>query len=317
MTEAIAKPNRRGRIKWSEPERTYPMHLIQQGWEALQLIDQLDFLTSSQVAKMLFWGQLTSKGHRRSLPAAHKAANEMCLRRLKDHRLLEVVPVAEYPTPTKLIRHELNLLTRQGAQMLKSHYEQLEQPYVLNWSSSLRTSAPLTIDHALRLNDVLANLIGAFRQVEGEVLLVLNDRQIKRQIAARQTYLGEIEPDALIVLRFGDVMTSWLVEVDTGSEPVRGMSANRFERKIERYGDYFASRFVTDPLFHGLTRPQVLVVTTSATRAHHLRTVAGEHELESGFWFSTMEWIEPPDRLATDAVWLTPYEADYQCLPLG
>src|SRR5690348_5820695 len=100
------KQRRRGRIQWSEPTKTYPMSLIQQGWETLSLLDQLDYLTSSQVAKILFWGQMTSQGHRRSLAAAQKAANEMCLRRLKDRRLVEVVPVADYPTPQKLVRHE-------------------------------------------------------------------------------------------------------------------------------------------------------------------------------------------------------------------
>lgn len=215
------------------------------------------------------------------------------------------------------MRHELNLLTRHGVDLLKKRAEALGETYTPNWSPSLRTGAPLTIDHALRLNEVLANLIGAFRQRAGEPLIVLNDRQLKSQIATRQTYLGEIEPDALLAMRFGDVVTTFLVEVDTGTEPVRGTSANRFERKIERYVDYFERRFVQDPLFHGLTRPQVLVVTSGATRAHHLRTAAAEQGIGSGFWFSTTDWITPPDRLATDPVWLLTETGEYQSLPLA
>jgi hypothetical protein len=308
------QPKRQGRIKFRPPVKTYPMSQIQHGVETLELLDQLDYLTSSQVAKIFFWGETQSKGQPRHLSAAQKAANDMCLRRLKDHGFVEVVPIGHKTSPTSLGRVELNLLTKKGADYLKDLRRNTGSNAPLYWRPGLRLSAPLTFDHALKINDTLANLIGAFRQVGGKVVGVLNDTQLKSSIANGQTYLGDIEPDALLVMRFGDGIRTYLLEVDTGTETLRGTKVNRFERKIERYGEYLTKRFVDDPLFHGLQRPQVLIVTEGQKRAENLVTLIKEHGGRRAYWVTVSQWVTPPDYLATEPVWLVPTMQGYQQL---
>ncbi len=210
-----------------------------------------------------------------------------------------------------MIRHELNLLTRHGVELLKHHKRDDFHP---NWTSGLRTSAPLTYDHALKLNNVLANLIGSFRQAGGETVLVLNDKQLKRQIMDGQTHLKDIQPDALLVVKFGSLLKTYLIEVDAGTEVVRGAAFSSFDRKIAKYGDYFRHRFVNDPLFSGLQRPQVLVITTGAKRAQHLKEATLKSGGRKAYWFTAFAFIEPPDYTALDSVWFVPTMDGYQSL---
>jgi hypothetical protein len=108
--------------------------------------------------------------------------------------------------------------------------------------------------------------------------------------------------------------TRYLLEVDTGTETLRGTKVNRFERKIERYGEYLTKRFVDDPLFHGLQRPQVLIVTEGQKRAENLVTLIKEHGGRRAYWVTVSQWVTPPDYLATEPVWLVPTMQGYQQL---
>ena len=298
-----------GRIHFREAEKLYPLPLIQHAQETMLWLSNLDYLTSSQIAKILFWGEITTKGTPRSLSAAIKAANEMCLRRLKDHGYVEVIPVAEYASPTLLRRHEFNLLTRKGVEALNGQLAAKGSSVTTVYNPALRKSAPLTYDHTLQINNAIANLVGAFRQRGGSVSLCLNDRTLKSLIRAegqQRTLLNDIEPDALFVIRFPDGVRSYLLEIDTGTEQVRGSATNRFEQKIERYDRYFADRFAHDPLFTGLQKPQVLVVTTGATRAKNLKEATFEAGGRQAYWFSTFEWIDVSKFDPAGKVWLVP-----------
>jgi len=240
----------------------------------------------------------------------------MCLRRLKDHGFVEVIPVAEYVTPTVLRRHEFNLLTKAGVEELAAELSSRGSAYVPSYNPNLRKTAPLTYDHSILINNTLANLIGAFRQAGGVVVRCLNDRQLASMIRtdSGQTHLGDIEPDALLIVRFPDGLRSYLIEADTGTEQVRGRAINNFEGKIPRYGRYFSKRFAADPLFQGLSQPQVLVITSGLVRATNLKEATFDAGGRRAYWFTAKEFIEPPKYLATGEVWLVPTLEGYQRL---
>lgn len=305
VAEAEAKRPRMRRIHFQdqEPRQTYPMALIQHGWEVLEALDRHDYLTSSMVARMFFWGEPNRHGQARSLQTAQNATNEMCLRRLKDHGFVQVVPVASYPEWDKLQRVEFNLLTREGAQALKDY----KGPgYTPNWNDRLRTAASRTYDHTLLSNNALASLLGTFRLAGGQVMAVICNRQLTNQIRNGQTYLKDIEPDAVIVVRFGATVRCYLLELDTGTESVRGSYRSDFDEKIPRYTRYFKERFVHDPFFHGMQQPQVLVITTKPRRVDHLREAIFAQRGRRTYWVSCLEWITPPGTDARDAVWAVP-----------
>src|SRR5215218_5091586 len=132
--DKIKKP-RQGRIhRRPELAKLYPMEMIQQGWQTLEALDRFRCMTSSQVARLLFLDQPTSKGHRRSAAAAHNAANAVCLSRLKDRGLVTVVPSYRREGARTLVRFELNTLTRAGHEALIAYKAEREEPFVSRWT---------------------------------------------------------------------------------------------------------------------------------------------------------------------------------------
>jgi hypothetical protein len=282
-------------------------------------ISHLDYLTSSQVAKLVFWGEPTPKtGQPRSLPNAQKAANEMCLRRLKDHGLVKTIAVP-IELPKGFGRGEINLLTKKGVEFMNAQLEDKDSPARLTFRADQERMSMLSYPHTLKINDVIANLVGAFRQQGGVVQLVINNRRLTNMINERDgsTLLQDIYPDAVLVMRFGDTTRCYLLEVDRGTEGVSSSSRSSFDKKIQKYGNYFKTQFTNDPLFAGMDQPQVLIVTTGNTRAHNLMEATFKAGGRRAYWITAYEYITPPDLTATDAIWLVPTTEGYQTLSLS
>jgi hypothetical protein len=267
--------------------------------EVLELVDQLGPLTSFQVGKMLFWGEETTKGHPRGLPAAPKAANAVCLSRLKDHGFLKG---ERWPIDKRLLAfHEVNALTKEGADFLSDHRRRNGDLRPLFWTAKESTKSILHAHHRWLIAEIFANLVGAFRQQGGVLRLALGEDQLKSHIYTGQTYLNDIEPDGLLIMQFGSRLATFLIEADTGSQ-----SVDRFELKIDKYGDYLKNRFAIDPFFAGFDRPRVLVVTEKPGRVEHLKEATLKKGGLKSYWFSCLEWTTPPEHLATEPVWLVP-----------
>ena len=251
----------------------------------------------------------------------------MCLSRLKAHGFLEVIPVAYYPSPTHLLRHEFNLLTRKGVDYFNEYLSDLGSNTQLTYNPELRRSAPLTYDHTVKVNSAICAIVGAFRQKGGVVANVISTRRLRSLIRAKdgKTLLNDIEPDAVLIVRFPDKTRAYLLEVDAGTEVIRGAAASSFDEKIPKYGDYFSRRFKDDPLFTGLDQPQVLVVTTGLKRAINLKEATYGSGGRRSYWFTAFPFIEPPPPpkkgekeppiyRATDPVWMVPTLEGYQSL---
>ncbi len=144
---------RRPRVRFDPSRaRLYEMGMIQHGWETLEALHRFRWLTSWQVAKLLFLGRPNLGGAPRGEAAARKAANERCLRRLKDRQLVETRQAMLTHRHTWR-RQEYNVLTRSGHLLLS---DQLRARGVTppEWDSERAAIAPELLDHQLALNDV-------------------------------------------------------------------------------------------------------------------------------------------------------------------
>lgn len=154
MPESPTKnERRRPRVRFDPSlARSYEMEMIQAGWETLEALHRFRYLTSWQVAKLFFLGRPNLAGEPRKREAARKAANERCLRRLKDRQLVE--------TRQAMLRHrrgsmrrEYNVLTKTGHLLLRDHLvvRGVTPP---EWAPDRHEIAPEALAHALLINDV-------------------------------------------------------------------------------------------------------------------------------------------------------------------
>ncbi len=241
--------------------------------------------------------------HPRHLAAAEKAANEMCLRRLKDHGFVEAIRVDnDYP--------EVNVLSKAGADYILEVRQSDGDYRPVFWRANHKSRVPLHFHHHWLTNEILANLIGSFRLAGGKLEMVLGEDQLKSHIYTGQTFLDDIEPDGVLVMRFGSRLKSFLIEADTGSQSIYGEKSNRFELKIPKYGKYLKERFALDPFFGGFDRPMVNVVTEKPKRVEHLKEATFKQGGQRAYWFTSLQDITPPTdsttTLATDPLWLVP-----------
>ncbi len=289
-----AKAPRRGRIHFNpDLAQTYPMEMIQQGWPALEALGRFRFLTSEQLARLLFLGQTNTKGEARGVGAARKATNEVCLRRLKDLRLVECLPIFRHTAGGTFVRGEVNVLTRKGRDRLQEHLLHLGLEPAIDWHPRLKELANQTLNHELQVNDALIAAEVACR-CAGVRINSWGDDALRSMKEKGTVGFGDFSPDALIVLTLGEVQVPLIVEVDRGTEAVTGKAPNTWEQKIKRYGRYFKERCRRDPFFAGWPQPLVLTVTTSYERMTHLWEATAEAGGQTGYWFTYREVLDPP-----------------------
>lgn len=235
----------------------------------------------------------------------------MCLRRLKNHGLIETLAHGVNDSPDKLRRVEYACLTRAGADYLKKTFG---PDFEVRWTPELRRSAILDNRHQMLIVDQIANLTGAFRQAGGVLELLLVDDQLRPLIADRKVLFGNFRPDAVMVVRFGDTRKVYVVEIDTGTMPVSGIARNAVDKKIPNYADYYANRFDRDPFFAGLPQPQNLFITNGPRRAEHLKDAILKAGGRRAYAVTTFAWLEPPQYSALGQVWLIPTLDGFQRL---
>jgi hypothetical protein len=247
-------------------------------------------LTSWQVCKLHFLNQPNSDGQPRSQVAARAAANRYCLRRLKDLGLVKVKPIPRVDNP--MHKWEMNYLTPTGHEVLTAHRQ------ALNLSTSpYRSPAKLTFEvinpHTMGIIDAgISAMVGAAKygmQVE----VWLQDMDIRSLLKSDQLY-WPMEPDAFLVLRYGEARRAFFVEVDRGTMSGQSPRPNSWSTKMEKYRTYFQSLRSTDPWLKDLPQPDVMVVTTTEARLANLMKATGNAGGRSAYWFTTADLLEPP-----------------------
>ena len=281
---------RKGRIHYHKSDNPYPMEMIQQGWSALESLNRFPALTSWQVCKLLFLNTPNSQGVMRSEDAARAATNRYCLRRLKDQGLVAVKPIPRLDNP--LAKWEMNYLTKQGHALLTQHRSEQGFP-----TTPFRSPANLnyqTINlHAMGVIDAGISAMAGAGKYGMELSVWLDDVEI-RSLSKQSKLIWPMEPDALLVIAYGQTRRAFFLEVDRGTESVASARANSFSTKMGKYKHYFQSLRQVDPLLGELPQPDVMIITTSQQRLQNLQTAAAKSGGRSAYWFTTQELLEPP-----------------------
>lgn len=292
MTTKLSGPRQRqGRIHFHKHPNPYPLEMVQMGMEALNYLTIFPALTSWQVCRLLFLNRPNRHGEVRSEEAARRATNRECLRRLKDLGLVGVKPIARLDNP--LTKWEMNYLTRQGHQALTQHRESLGLATL-----PFRNPANLTYQtinpHAVALLDVAVSAFAAAGRGGVSVEVWLDDVSI-RSLSKRGQLDWPMEPDALLVLRYGDNRQALFIEVDMGTESVDSPRQNSWSSKMSRYKTYFATLRRDDPWLKDLPQPQLLTITTGgAKRLANLKDATARGGGRSAYWFAETRHLDPP-----------------------
>lgn len=307
--ETPVKKERQGRIhRKPELAKLYPMEMIQQGWQALEALDQFRCMTSSQVGRLLFLDQPTSKGHLRAGAAAHNAANAVCLSRLKDRGFVTVVPSYRREGARKLVRFELNTLTRRGHEALTAYKEERGGSFASRWTPKTPTLADFSLEllpHRLAVTDTIIATEIACRRMGVELALWRDEDQVAELVNSGALGLQDIEPDAMVIIRSGDHLHPLFLEVDRGTESLTGAAANRWERKFHRYQDYLGRGFARDLFFAGCKCPLVLTVTLGGEErlTGLIRATEGAKD-RTAYWFTRHTWTDPAKYDFFGSIWL-------------
>lgn len=254
--------------------------------------------------------------HPRSLSAAEKAANESCLSRLKGRGYVDVLPVSEYLDPNQfrsLRRHELNVLTKAGAEALKERGKSQGRAYQLRWHSRIKHDLIRRYDddkHDVLVVESLVNLGGWMRQYGGELVAIYPNDRLANMIRQGETLLQDVEPDGLMVVRFPWGLKTYLLEADTGSQDLGVIKG-----KAVKYGRYLSERFSRDVFFDGYPQPQVLFVTAlGGRRVEGIKEAIFDAKGRRAYWCTSMAWITPPEFEACGSVWYVPTMDGFQRL---
>jgi hypothetical protein len=282
-------------------------------------LDHRRFLTARQISRLFYRTDaeaIPDEAERaRALAAADRQVNRRTLRPLKDDGLVTVLRPFLLGQTTQLAQKEVNVLTPQGAEIVRRAYADAEQGQVLRWSRSWLEINGTNQAHASLLSDWYILARRAMRdgwRLQG----FRDDRDLAQLTAQGMTRFQGNVPDGVFVLSLRsdgaqDRHVPFLLELDLGTEtiwsvrrPMRDWTA-----KIERYLTYFAGPIRDDPLWTGIAEsPHVLTLTTSRTRAENLlaatEAAGGDHR----FLFATI------DRLRGD---LDPFGAFWQAPWLG
>jgi len=328
-----AKKPRKPRLKAPRPtvtqrRRAKPLEDVPLGIQALLLLDNFGCLTGAQLSRLLFFGR-ASKHHRpRQLEGANKAANEVCLAPLKEAGLVQVIGYPKYHFNATIDehpfgQHELNLLTALGARRLEQHYAAHGLRYERRYTTRLRHDLLRATPHDLEIVNAGALLSGHAGMEGWELVRWQTDRQLRGARASGATLLGNLEPDAYLVLRKENVDVPFFLEIDRETEPPDGDAPNSWKTKISKYGVYLRDHYAYDAYFPYLPhRPRVLTITTNEARLRRLQAATAAAGGENSYYFALREHLDavierrptkkdtvravPFARDLLGALWLTP-----------
>jgi hypothetical protein len=258
------------------------------------------------VAKLLFLGYPSQTGAIRGEEAARKAANERCLRRLKDRQLVETRQ-AILPHRHHMMRREYHVLTRTGFLLWRDVLIARGQTPP-EWDSARSDIQPEALAHALSLNDVAIALARGCQDRGGQIRAWIDEFVSLSQ--AGHVHFSGFRPDAAALVQLNDGQALYFVEVDRGTEPVNSDAANSWQTKMEAYLPYLEAGFAHDPFFAGQPAPLLLVITISPVRLNHLMTTTAAIGIGERAWFTCSTWIEPPANML-GAVWRRAHAPDH------
>lgn len=222
----------------------------------------------------------------------------MCLRRLKDLGLVELVAVPRAQFNPQILldpiaRYELNILTARGAKLLQEEYTQRFGSYPLRWTRHLRKQARKASWHTLEIINLGVTLLAHARLEDWELLDWHTDAQLKG-LPAKDCHLGALEPDAFFVLRKEECAVPFFLEIDRGTEGALGDKPNSWYAKMVKYGRYLKERYPADPYFRDVpTKPKVLTITTSAVRLQSLLDATSQAGGENTYYFALRRDLDP------------------------
>lgn len=243
---ALPRKPRQGRRHYDPAlmaERKRPRAMIQAGYPALAALARYQALTSWQLAKLLFLGRPSSTGSPRGGEAAKSAANRMCLRRLKDHGYVTVIPAFSHHWSGPMAWLEVNVLTSAGVAQLNHLY--LEDELLPSASYDGRALAGLTnadLTHQLAVADVLVVFEAAASLAGWQVIEWGDERALRSwavsghwqpRLAAGQAL---VIPDGYLRLQHADGRDhTFLLEADCGTEKLAA-----WQQKLGAYATFFA-----------------------------------------------------------------------------
>src|SRR5262249_9760844 len=152
-------------------------------------------------------------------------------------------------------RLELNVLTRRGRDELVRHKEAAGLPYHPRWKPSYGDLHEFALDampHLVAVNDAIARLTAACRAHGIEIAGFWLAAELEG--LGSQTLLQEWEPDALVIVKVGDRLQPYFLEVDLRTESVASEARNSWRTKMRKCGRYFKERFPDDRFFAGLAK---------------------------------------------------------------
>ncbi len=272
--------------------------------ETLAELDQRGFLTNSQVADLLFANRPNPQGAPRTDTAAQAAANRT-LRRLWHSGLVqrERVVLTSRRTNGPYVTF-VNVLTAEGAQIVRDYYEELGTGRSLRWTKAGGDLGYQGFEHAVAINDVYALAVRSCTQRGVRIGGWRDDRQLSAMNRAGETHFVSV-PDGFFALSTGEAVTGHFLELDRGTESVFGISERRrdWKAKIAGYEAYFRERYAAEALFEGIAAPVVLTVTTSPERLVNLLTATRAAGGGARYWYTTLDALDPEDAPRGSAFW--------------
>lgn len=285
-------------------------------------------MTARQISRLLLRGDAESIGdpeaRSRAIAAADRQVNRRTLRPLKDGEYITVLRPFLTGDTTPLARKEVNVLTAQGAAVVKQAYADEELGRHLRWNRSLLEMDNTNQAHSALLNDwfiLMRRSMDNGWQLRGW----RDDRDLAQLTAQGATGFSGMIPDAVFALSLRsdaakDDHFPFMLELDRGTESVFSIRQpmKDWTAKIERYRTYLAGPVDQDPLWRGISRmPRVLTLTSTATRRDNLTDATANAGGDDRFLFATYQPLlvdREPRPLFWESDW---YQPSGQSISMG
>lgn len=257
----------------------------------LAALQSAGYLTSPQM-QALFW---------RGQPGSKIGPRKACQRRLKQLTTAGLIRRIEQPVKrNEGSKPYIYTLDRNGAHWLTD--ELGIDPKDIDWRPKPAEENYPFMAHLLAITDVRIAITLACEQTGLVLEAWFTDRELKREGALDYALLtspdgkehkAAVIPDSVFVLRRGDAMALFFLEVDRMTTTLAPTSFERrgWSRKVRTYMTYFSGE-----AFHKRyagKKAQVLTVTMSEQRLANMKAITEQVEGDNRFWFTTFDQVTP------------------------
>lgn len=292
---------------WSH--RKWPDPMIQMREPMLDAIHRYRFLSGKGAARLFFLDDILARGKaEKPAAAAVKAANDMCLKRLKDNGLVEPIPLITTPREGGFKRLEVNVLTATGMAELHRIYDANNWEWKERSGAKVRGYAWQTLSELKHIADIGVALQGA-ALTRGLDFSDWHDTLDLQSLSKRKevAFAGDdeddaVEPDGYCTVFDGERHFGLFVESDRGTESATGGADSTWADKMRRYKLYLRDRHHDDEYFPHDALPLVLTVTTTLTRLALLKRTTEAKKGKTTYWFATEDDLAYP-RDAFAPIW--------------